>query len=649
MKMTIRLGVLLLLVLWLSIVHAEIRVDCVQGCEAPGANQSVNLLLRKTESVPVVIRWATNENPQAEGSILTLYAGNPTMQAAIPDRGAVTFSATTQGEWEATRQFPGTELGRGTFLAVVTQRPKGSEQDGSGKDESIVDWRAFRLLTTAEQRRKEQGPPPGGAGSVIVTPALLRVSSGHGELPPARGGDKQAWWSLADMEGDTSDLDPDGREVGVPGLTIQVSTPWHSSATENWKDTVQQKLTGVNGHQVHFGDIEWYEQPDRTITLGAGQQTLEVRHYYTVVTLFTNATVKSFDDKEVGANHWFLSPTYFSHETSARLKHPDDPRFWASYSLREYSADQRLLGILQRHVARVGTVPGLGIVQRSNGDGGVSLYTAGFYATVHPWESAAESGPKSARAGFVGLDVRAARAGIGRLVTEGSAGTSTLERVWCQVIRCGESGHGLDMDAPPSGYQVTQPVASLATFSGELPMIQERPEIAERGLLPEGTDTATDGQKAPDVLAALPTRVRFGISANFRSGALLQEASWGYIANIVPINTYAQFVVKMTVAMVPNTNMVTNDEQIMPLPVELATRIAVPKPTGLWAWLTEHPLVWIAALAGGIGLVLVFVPGGLPLLRSIMGVITQALQLVVDAISLLLKKLAGLIQRKSGG
>jgi len=30
-------------------------------------------------------------------------------------------------------------------------------------------------------------------------------------------------------------------------------------------------------------------------------------------------------------------------------------------------------------------------------------------------------------------------------------------------------------------------------------------------------------------------------------------------------------------------------------------------------------------------------------------VITQALQLVVDAISLLLKKLAGLIQRKSGG
>lgn len=653
MKLTIRLSVLLLLVLWLSTAHSEMRVDCFQGCEAPGRNQSVNLLLRTSESVPVVIRWTTNENPQGDVKILTLYAGNPAMQDSIPKRGSLTFQATTQGEWEAKQEFSGSELGRGTFLAVLTQRPKDADPEDFGESEDILDWRAFRLLTTAEQRRKEEGVPPGGAGSLTVAPTLLQASSGHGVLPPARGGDKRAWWSLADQEGNTADLDLDGEQTGIPGLTIQVSTPWHTRGTEDWKEVIQRNLTGVTGHHVRFGNLEWREQPDRTVTLGE-KQALEIRHYYTIVTLFTNASVKTFDDKEAGASHWFTSPTYFSHETSARLTHTDDPRFWASYSRREYSADQRLLRILARQVRRFGRVPGLGTVQLDDGDGGSTTYTAGFYATVRPWESAAGGGPKSVQAGFVGLDVVAARAGIGGLVTEGSAGTSTMERVRCQVIRCGDTGHGLDLDEPPAGYQVTQPVASLATFSGELPMIQERPderpEFAEKGLLPEqSTESATEAQKTTDALTALPTRVRFGISANLRSGALLQkEGLLGQLKNMVPINTYAQFVVKLTVAMLPNTQMVTTGEAVLPLQVELTTRIIVPPPTGFWAWLTEHPIIWIAALVGGIGLVLAFVPGGMTLLRSIGGLVTQALQLVVDAISLLLKKLATLVQRKSG-
>jgi hypothetical protein len=143
--------------------------------------------------------------------------------------------------------------------------------------------------------------------------------------------------------------------------------------------------------------------------------------------------------------------------------------------------------------------------------------------------------------------------------------------------------------------------------------------------------------------------VRFGISANLRSGALLQEASFGYIKNIVPINTYAQFVVKMTVAMVPNTDMVTSNEQIMPMLAEMRNSITVPDNSkGFWAWLTEYPILWIAALTGGVALLLVFVPGGITVLRSIMGVITQALQLIVDLIALILKKLAALVHRKAG-
>ncbi len=635
---------------WLSIACAEMRVDCVKGCEKPGANQSVNLLLRPAEAVSVVIRWTTNENPQKDFRVLTLYAGNPAMQGSIPKRGPLAFQLTSQGEWEARQEFSGIELGRGTFLAVITQRPKDSAPQDSGESEDIVDWRAFRLLTTAEQDRKKQGVLPGGATSLTVAPALLQASTGHGVLPPARGGDKPVWWSLADQDGNTADLDLDGEQTGIPGLTIQVSTPWHTRAGDDWKEVVQRNLTGVVGHHVRFGNIEWWEKPDQTVRLEQGKRVIELRNYYTVVTLFTNASVKTFDDQEVGANHFFTSPTYFSHETSARLAHTDDPRFWASYSRREHSADQRLLRILARQVRRYGTVPGLGSIQRDDGDGGSTTYTAGFYAMVRPWELGVERGSNSVRAGFVGMDVVAARAGIGGLVTEGRAGTSTLERAWCKVIRCGETGAGLDLDEPPSGYQVTQPVASLATFSGELPMIQEVPEIAEKGLLPEqSSGPTTPGERTPDALAALPTRVRFGISANLRAGALIQkEGLFSQVKNIVPVNTYAQFVVKFTVAMVPNTQMITGGEAIMPLPVELTTRINVPKPTGLWAWLTEYPIVLIAAVAGGIGLVLAFVPGGMTLLRSIMGVITQALQLVVDIMSVLLKKLASLVNRKFG-
>ncbi|GEM_PF-5290586 len=656
----------LILVPCLSVAQAELRVGCIQGCESSGENQSVNLLLRKTESVPVVIRWTTNENPQTEGRIVTLYAGNPAMQEAIADRGKLTFTATKNGEWEATRQFAASELGRGTFLAVVTQRTKESEQDASGEDEEILDWHAFRLLTTAEQGRKEQGVPPGDSWSVSVSPGLLQASSGHGVLPPARGGDKQAWWSLAEMEGNTSNLDLDGEESGIPGLTIQVSTPWHSSATEGLKDMLREKVAGVTGHQVRFGDLEWREQPDRTVTLGADKRLcdIDIRYYYTVVTLFTNATVKSFDEKEVGANSWFTSPTYFSHETSARLAHTDDPRFWASYSKREYSADPRMLRILQHHVKRFRTVPGLSTIQQDDGDGGGATYTAGFSATVRPWERPAGRETTRGGAGFISLDVVAVRKGIGRLVTEGSAGTSSA---WCQVIGCGDSGHGLDLDKPPSGYQVTQPQASLATLPGNLPMIQEAAVLSDRGILSaahkgaKGTLALSEralppaacggAQETPDETPRFPKRVRFGVSANLRSGALLQNESWpsNHIKNIVPINTYAQFVVKMTVAMGPNAAMFTNDEMHMPVSGDMGTSSAAPKPADWWAWLTEH--MWVVALAGGgllVTSILVFVPGGITLVRSIMGVLTQALQLLVDVFALLFKKLAALVHRKPG-
>ncbi len=79
----------------------------------------------------------------------------------------------------------------------------------------------------------------------------------------------------------------------------------------------------------------------------------------------------------------------------------------------------------------------------------------------------------------------------------------------------------------------------------------------------------------------------------------------GYTSDIVPINSYAQFVVKMTVAMVPDANLVSNEEPLMPNPSELAVATALPEQRGLFAWLGKH---WVAlSLVVGLAALVVLV------------------------------------------
>ncbi len=552
-----RIVVLLLMAVTIEPALAQLQVECVQGCLPRGEDQTVDLLLRSDESEPVTIRWSFFEDPAPGESTVTLYAGNPSIQDAISQRGVLDF-ANEDGTWRASRSFGGEELGRGTFLTVLTRK--------RGSAEKIVDWRAFRLLTAAEQQAEQDVPDPVGNWSLDVTPWVLQVGSGRGDLPRSRGGDQRVWWSLADSEGDYTDLDLDGEQTGVAGLGVQVSTPWHAGAGDSgWKQLILDKLEGVEGHTVRFGDMEWIERPPRELDLGKDADPVLLRQYYTVVTLYTAATIRTFDGKEVEGGS--RGRTYFSHETSARLKHPRDPRFWASYSLREYGADRHLLEMLQQD-QHDGTVHGLGRVQKDDGDGGVAVYSVGFLARVRPWQEQ-EGG---LRAGFVGLDVVAARAGYGGVVTQGSSGESDLKQALCKVIRCGDRGGLLDLDAPPPRYKVAQPAAALATVSGNLAMVEGKPLFARRGV--------------PNV----PANTRFTLTAQLRAGALIRKKGglFGGIVNVNPINAYSQFVVKLTVAMLPETDVVTADDPVMPDPQEFDWHTPVVQATGFFAWLRKH-------------------------------------------------------------
>jgi hypothetical protein len=637
MKRKAFLLVLILLIVP-CIAWADIMAECTRGCEDRDANRSVNLILRRAGDAPVTITWRSPKDPAEGDRIILFYAGNPSMQDAIPRRTPLVFRK-EGNEWRASAEFSGAELGRGTFLTVVTSRPRNGSESPDGENEEVLDWRAFRLLTIDEKTKKEQGPKPGSAWSVTITPALLQAQSGHGLLPPFEGGDQRPWWSFVELEGNVTDLDLDGDFAGIPGIGIQVSTPWHTRDGEDWKQKIREKLTGVEGHKVRFGDLEWFERPDREADLGSKVTTIFLRHYYTVITMYTNASVKSFNKQEVGASHWFLNPTYFSHETSARLKHTDEPRFWASYSRREYSADKRLLAILQRQVKEQGRVPGLLGVQVDTGDGGEPTYTVGFYAQVRPWEiPGQESKTKKFRAGLVGVDVVAARGGIGGLVTQGSAGESSLEQVWCKVIRCNDQGHRLDLDKPPDGYQVTQALAFLGTHSGNLPIFQEAPTLAEKGV-PE---------LIPDAVN-LPSKARFGINAKLRAGALLQEASWGHMKNVVPINTYAQFIVKLTVAMFPDTHLITNDDAILPNPAEFEAKIMVPPLTGILAWIKKHMVLAVLGAVAAIALpILIFVPGGLAILKSALDIFTKIVSVILQLVEKVLEKISDMVKGKKG-
>ena len=603
---------------------ASLRVDCVEGCLPRGTDPTVDLLLRADETGPITLRWEAAEDPSPGKETLRLSAGNPVLQDQIPDRGELSF-VQVGALWQTSYTVPAEDLGRGTFLTVLVGK--------RGGEEEILDWRAFRLLTRAERDRQEQGPDPSGAWSIDVRPAVLQATSGRGELPRSRGGDERVWWPIAQVGSDTSDLDLDGEHTGIPGLGIQVSTPWAAGVgATDWKQAILDKLTGVEGHTVRFGELRWVEKPDREIGPVEGLGEVKLRHYYTLVTLFTNASLKTFDAKEVGGGGLFSNPTYFSHETSARLKHTRDLRFWASYSLREYGSDQRLLDLLRKKSRRDSTVPGLGRIQQDDGDGGSITYRAGFVARARPW--AEPGGPSKLRAGFVGVDVVAARAGYGGVQTEGSAGLSDLQKALCQVIRCGQEGRPLDLDQPPPGYEVAQPAAALATLSGSIAMSEGKPLLAQRALPPAGPGSAAR------LVPNLPSLTRFALAANLRAGAVIRKGSWGHARNLVPINSYAQYVLKLTVAMGPGTTMVTSDEAVMPSPGELNVHAPLPRARGLLAWVSSQlaklgfamVVPWIRSHLASVGIAIVLVAS------SVLVVVVPGSRRIVRA---LLKKLSG--------
>jgi hypothetical protein len=599
------------------IVEAECK-NCIQL-----SSSSLNPLYRENQFDPVTLAWDIRTTTRPVKGKLRLYAGNPALQADLPIVEELNVEENTN-EWALEKTFQPDDLGSGTLITVWTLI--------DGNDERILDWRAWRMLTRADHERELAGPPRATNWELDLRPSVLNVSTSRGDIPSSLGGDEPIWWSLADMQTDLSDLDIDGENNGSPGLGVRWSAPWHArdasgdSLTNEIKDLLVQR-DDLPGHLVRFENMEWIEDEPREIVLPDG--VIDLRSYYTVVTLFTNATLRTFEKKELGQRS-FGERTYFAHETSARLKNPESPLFWASYNAREYGHDRALLPLLQDQLKDGKRVSGLPMISQDDGDGGSTVYRLGFTADVVPWREG-----KQYKAGVVALDVVASRVGVGRLVSEGYTGESKLERVWCAATGCDSEGSEVNLSKPPKGYKVWQHHVANILVEGVIPLVDDF-SVGQRD-----ADNPT-----PVILRSLPSRINFALPVEMRAGAITRRDGWRgqKVENMIPINTYAQYVLRIKLALTEDNELIVDDQAQIPSADSVigGNTSFPPKNPTLWEKILDvlDGLKFYVYIAIGL-LLAMFLPGFLSLLSAFF----QLIATLVRGLDNVMRRLLGRPQK----
>lgn len=535
-------------------------------------------------------------------------AGNPERAIALDARALLTDGRTTI-------PVGAEELGGGTFLVVIREQKNGKPGD-------IVHWQPFRVATLAEVEERLLPPQAATRFELDVRPWVLRADSPSlGELPRSQSR-STAWWSLV-FEDSTVDLDLDGKSAGVPGVTIVTSSPWaagdgddSTSLKERFSDL---GLTGLQGHEVRFESLEWVEQADREIEVDEGLR-LALRHYYFAVTMHTQASVQPISATNIGKAR---KKRFFAHETSADLRPPNHPVFWASYAVRDFGRDTGLLNQLGKQV-KAGNFPsGLGKVDTTNGDGGAATFETGMYLQLSPWLPGEDEGV--VQKGIVAVDVVASRPGIGIPKTRGAAGKTALGKMLSKMLTGpSNKANTLDLGAPPEGYTISETVAAVQTVPGNLPLLddpvmrfldEDQPFDVYSPLFPVDTKRSEATEKTR--LDEFPETALVSLGAKLQAGSLIRMDA--VVANarrpkaMIPVDAYAQWIVKVTVAMGIDDQVFVSDEAIIVSDEDLQPEISVvpPKPgvldrlsallglgKGMMVFLIV--LVVVIVLAGGI-------------------------------------------------
>ena len=509
-----------------------------------GGDDSRELLYRASRSEPLVLEWRGSW-PDVGRDHIRLYLGNPSLSAALADRGL----APAQGPLRV--ELAPAEVGRGTLIAVlVREKP-------NGKAEEILSWEVFRLLDPETQAAQLSGPAPHADWELDLTPSVLRAIRAGQPLPRTQG-EQTVWWSLVDQPLD--DLDLDGASTGLPGLSVTVSQPWRRRE-EGWQDAVRAVLGADDGHQVRYGELSWTERPDVPVDDASKER---IAYYYAAITMHTNAGFHRYENKEMLVGLGLGEGGRFSHETSANLASPDDPRLWSGYSVRELSEDPRLLSLLADQVSDGRPVPGLPTgLGRTDGDGGRPTWELGFTTRIQRWEQVA--GKPDGKAAIKAIDVVATRNGIAAPRVQGADEPGIVAKL--ERALGGDGTDPLSFGDLPEGWRLALPVADPNTRVGSLQLSRGKPTLAQRvgtplpvnalyqlgqlaqsGALPSVAVESVKPTPPPADPQGLEAQTRFLVSADLRAGALYRDAPLaGRQREIIPIDAYAQYVVQIAV------------------------------------------------------------------------------------------------------
>lgn len=507
---------------------APLSVGCAWGC-LPGGDETPSLLYHAADQ-DIVLEWTSVDEP----GTLTLRAGDPMTVGALPDRGPLEFTR-ERGLWRARARFSSDELKAGTLVTALLE--------GEGRGQRIVGWWVWRPLTPEELEAQRAAPDPWSGWELGLAPAAIRTETGGRALPVGtRAGKADPWWAPGPGEAWT-DLDLDGPASGAPGIGVAVSSVWASSADDpGWRDEVKSAITGDDGRDVAFEDLRWTEAPARAVEAGPGQ-TVELRAYYVAVTLHTQASVAQVDRDQLRGWGWRCGPACLTHETSAALKAPDELPLWSGYNPRLHTRDAELLALLQRQVDEEGGVPGLDAIRRGDGDGGATRVDLGLVAALQPW-----TGQESLRPGIVAIDVVGNRAGVGEIRSEGRETLPALPRLLAGIF--GDSGaHEVDLADLPEGWSAWGASARVLSQAGLLrpmddPALAQKGAAAMLGWSADGVQVKVDNGEG----IGFPDQQRVVVSASLRAGALARRGTFGRTAELVPVNAFAQVVLRLTVA-----------------------------------------------------------------------------------------------------
>ncbi len=607
MKHRIQIVALPVLTLCAVAASAETRVTCATGCiptPACKGDASPNLLCLADRRSDVTLEWHIDRKLE-KNEALRVYAGNPLAETSIPERQVefVQQADALTGRYTLSSD----QLGKGPLLVVTTL--------AQGKKESLLSWIPFRTATPAETQVRLTDAPPASEWAVDIVPSFIQVSAGARELPRTQDATTLTWYSLAGMQRPITDVDLDGPTTGAPGLGIQAAQAWH--ARDDWRSEILQRLQLPSKHSVEVDQLKWDEMPDRTAQI-PGVGTVSLRNYYTVVTLFTNATVTNYSDKDLGRSG---SKRYFAHETSAMLNPPSHPLLWASYTQSDYGSDRGLLDLLRQEVAASSGQLNLGPLQQISGDGGPPVYRVAFTVRARPWQDETTTGMRNPIAGIVGMDIVALRTGVGEVRIPAGKDTTGVTLDDCGVWKCEPGTALVNFHDPPSHTDIESWQVSAATPTGQAPMIREIGSIGQRG--PDAGE--------PSIPERFPPLARFAVGANLRAGALLQRSGWfdHRVDNVIPINTYAQFVVRIAVVTFPNIELTTTDTVIHTSPKDLEVAIGPTIKNSfsklIRDWIRDHfglSMTLLGLLAVGVLILLCVLIPGCQLLAAIVGFFT---------------------------